>query len=133
MSAFLMIAASAVIVATNQPSATWHPMTPRERAELRAQRTREMRSALKCDEAKREAFRYEVRRRILNGAASEFQRVSEPSNAVVFVSVDYRSGDILVEYADGRRVIQRHEPKPKDAPARNVRPRKARNARNKEG
>lgn len=113
MSAFLMIAVSAVIVATNQPSATWHPMSPRERAELRAQRTREMRSALKCDEAKREAFRYELRRRILNGAASEFQRVSDPSNVVVSASVDFLSGDICVEFADGRKVIQRYEPKPK--------------------
>ena len=112
MSSVAMIAAVAVMV-TNQPSATWHPMSPRERAELRAQRTREMRSALKCDEANREAFRYNLRRYILNGAAKEFQRVSDPSNAVVSASVDFRSGDICVEFADGRKVIQRYEPKPK--------------------
>ena len=118
---FAMLAAVAVLV-TNQPPVSIAAMTPKERIEWRSRRSREMYAALHVDEAKREAFMYERRRRILNGAASEFQRVSDPSNAVVFVSVDYRSGDILVEYADGHRLIQRFTPNPEEAPARKVRP-----------
>ena len=78
--------------------------------------------ALKWDEDRREAFRYEARKRRLNRAAADILKVSEPSNAVVRVSVDYRSGDILVTYADGYKLIQRFTPKSKDAPALKVRP-----------
>ena len=115
MSAFAMLAVAAVVV-TNQPpaSASLVSMTPRERMEWRKAQTQRMHDALKWDEARREAFRYEVRKRRLNRAAADFLNVSEPSNAVVSVSVDYRSGDIRVVYADGHRLIQRFTPpKPK--------------------
>lgn len=79
-------------------------------AELRRARTREMLTALKVDEARREAFRYEARKRRLNRAAAYILKVSEPSNAVVRVSVDYKSGDIRVEFADGYKIIQRYTP-----------------------
>lgn len=122
---FAMLAAVAVLV-TNQPPVSIAAMTPKERIEWRSRRSREMYAALHVDEAKREAFLYEMRKRILNNAAAEFMRASGPSNAVVSVSVDYRSGDILVEYADGYRLIQRFTPKPKEVPARKVRPKPTR-------
>lgn len=87
---------------------------PKSAWELRRERTKEMRKALRIDEAKREAFRYEARKRRLNRAAADILKVSEPSNAVVRVSVDYTSGDILVEYADGYKMVQRYTP-PKKA------------------
>ena len=118
---FAMLAVAAVLV-TNQPLVSIAAMTPKERIEWRSRRSREMYAALHVDRAKREAFLYERRKRILNNAAAEFLRASGPSNAVVSVSVDYRSGDILVEYADGHRLIQRFTPKQKDAPSRKVRP-----------
>ena len=121
MNTIAALAVSAVMV-TNPAPVSVVSMTPRERMEWRAERTQRMHDALKWDEAKREAFRYERRKRILNNAASDFLKVSEPSNAVVSVSVDFRSGDIRVTYADGNRLIQRFAPKPKEAPMRKVRP-----------
>lgn len=132
MNTIAMLAVSAVLV-TNAAPVSIASMTPRERMEWRKAQTQRMYAVLHVDEAKREAFLYERRKRILNNAAAEFLRASGPSNAVVSVSVDYRSGDILVEYADGYRLIQRFTPKPKEAPARKVRPRKVRNAKRKEG
>lgn len=91
---------------------------PKSAWELRRERTKEMRKALRIDEAKREAFRYEARKRLLNRAAAYILKVSEPSNAVVRVSVDYTSGDILVEYADGYRIVQRYTPPKKKSAVR---------------
>lgn len=93
---------------------------PKSAWELRSERTKEMRKALRIDEAKREAFRYEARKRRLNRAAADILKVSEPSNAVVRVSVDYTSGDILVEYADGYKIVQRYTPPKKDASAKSA-------------
>lgn len=121
MNTIAMLAVSAVLV-TNAAPVSIASMTPRERMEWRKAQTQRMHDALKWDEARREAFRYEWRKRILNKAASDLQRIAGPSNAVVSVSVDYKSGDILVEYADGHRLIQRFTPKPEGAPARKVRP-----------
>ena len=96
-------------------------LTPPQSAwELRRKRTEEMRKALRIDEAKREAFRYEARKRRLNRAAADILKVSEPSNAVVRVIVDYTSGDILVEYADGYKMVQRYTPPKKEASAKNA-------------
>ena len=106
---FAMLAAVAVMV-TNQPPVSIAAMTPKERIEWRSRRSREMYAALHVDEARREAFRYEVRKRRLNRAAADILKVSEPSNAVVRVSVDYKSGDIRVEFADGYKIIQRYTP-----------------------
>ena len=93
---------------------------PKSEWELRRERTKEMRKALRIDEAKREAFRYEARKRRLNRAAADILKVSEPSNAVVRVSVDYTSGDILVEYADGYKMVQRYTPPKKVASAKSA-------------
>lgn len=93
---------------------------PKSAWELRRERTKEMRKALRIDEAKREAFRYEARKRRLNRAAADILKVSEPSNAVVRVSVDYTSGDILVEYADGYKMVQRYTPPKKEASAKSA-------------
>lgn len=93
---------------------------PKSAWELRSERTKEMRKALRIDEAKREAFRYEARKRRLNRAAADILKVSEPSNAVVRVSVDYTSGDILVEYADGYKMVQRYTPPKKEASAKSA-------------
>ncbi len=109
MNTIAMLAVSAVLV-TNAAPVSIASMTPRERMEWRKAQTQRMHDALKWDEARREAFRYEVRKRCLNRAAADFLNVSEPSNAVVSVSVDYRSGDIRVVYADGYRLIQRFTP-----------------------
>ena len=93
---------------------------PKSAWDLRRERTKEMRKALRIDEAKREAFRYEARKRRLNRAAADILKVSEPSNAVVRVSVDYTSGDILVEYADGYKMVQRYTPPKKEASAKSA-------------
>ena len=93
---------------------------PKSEWELRRERTKEMRKALRIDVAKREAFRYEARKRRLNRAAADILKVSEPSNAVVRVSVDYTSGDIRVEYADGYKIIQRYTPPKKEASAKSA-------------
>lgn len=93
---------------------------PKSAWDLRRERTKEMRKALRIDEAKREAFRYEARKRRLNRAAADILKVSEPSNAVVRVSVDYTSGDILVEYADGYKMVQRYTPPKKKASAKSA-------------
>ena len=93
---------------------------PKSEWELRRERTKEMRKALRINEAKREAFRYEARKRRLNRAAADILKVSEPSNAVVRVSVDYTSGDIRVEYADGYKIIQRYTPPKKEASAKSA-------------
>lgn len=121
MNTIAMLAVSAVLV-TNTAPVSVASMTPRERMVWRKAQTQRMHDALKWDEGRREAFRYEARKRRLNRAAADILKVSEPSNAVVRVSVDYRSGDILVTYADGYKLIQRFTPKPKDAPALKVRP-----------
>ncbi len=112
MPAVAMLAVAATL-ATNTAPISATIVSP---AELRRARTREMLVALKVDEAKREAFRYEQRKRTLNHAAAEFQRISTPSNKVVSVTVDYRSGDICVEYADGYRVVQLYTPPPPPKP-----------------
>ncbi len=111
MSLITMLAVAATIV-TNPapPTVSLVSMTPKERMELRNERSREMLAALHADEARREAFRYERRKRILNRAAYDMLCASEPSNAVTSVSVDYGNGDIRVEYADGHRLIQRFTP-----------------------
>lgn len=106
MNAIAMLAVVATLV-TNTASISASIVSP---AESRRVRTREMLTALKVDEAKREAFRYEHRKRTLNRAAATFQGISTPSNKVVSVTVDYRSGDICVEYEDGYKIIQRYTP-----------------------
>lgn len=115
MLAAVMLAVATTLVAKPAPI-SFSIVSP---AELRRARTREMLAALKVDEAKREAFRYERRKRMLNHAAAEFQRISTPSNAIIAVTVDFRRGDIIVEYADGHRIVQRYTPpeaaKPKPA------------------
>lgn len=109
-----MLAAVATLVTNAAPiSATI--VSP---AELRRARTREMLTALKVDEAKREAFRYEHRKRTLNRAASLFQSISTPSNKVIAVTVDYNSGDIHVEYADGYKIVQRYTPPESTTPSK---------------
>lgn len=75
----------------------------------RRERTRAMRRALKVDEATREARRYEAQRRRLNRAAEAFWTLGRPSNAVTHVSVDFRTGDILVKWKDGSKVLRRFD------------------------
>ena len=121
MTVAAMLAVVATLV-TNPAPVSVSIVSP---AELRRARTREMLTALKVDEARREAFRYERRKRILNKAASDLQRIAGPSTAVVSVSVDYKSGDILVTYADGYKFIQRYTPPEPVKPERIVRPKPA--------
>lgn len=121
MNTIAMLAVSAVLL-TNAAPVSVASMTPRERMEWRKAQTQRMHDALKWDEARREAFRYERRKRILNKAASDLQRIAGPSNAVVSVSVDYKSGDILVTYADGYKFIQQYTPPEPVKPERIVRP-----------
>ena len=109
MPTIAMFAVVATLV-TNPAPISVSTLSPKERMEWRRERTREMMTALKVDEAKREAFLYEMRKRKLNRAAAEFQRISTPSNIVTSVAVDYKSGDIRVEFADGYRIIQRYTP-----------------------
>ena len=111
MPTIAMFAVVATLV-TNPAPISVSTLSPKERMEWRRERTREMMTALKVDEAKREAFRYERRKRILNRAAADCQRISSQSNAVVAVAIDYKSGDIRVEFADGYRIIQRYTPPP---------------------
>ncbi len=75
----------------------------------RHERTLAMRRALKVDEATRDARRYEAQRRRLNSAAEAFWKLGRPSNAVTRVSVDFRTGDVLVEWQDGSRVLRRFD------------------------
>ena len=124
MNTIAMLAVSAVLV-TNTAPVSIASMTPRERMEWRKAQTQRMHDALKWDEARREAFRYEARKRRLNRAAADILKVSEPSNAVVRVSVDYKSGDIRVEFADGYKIIQRYMPPEPVKPERIVRPKPA--------
>lgn len=124
MNTIAMLAVSAVLV-TNAAPVSIASMTPRERVEWRKAQTQRMHDALKWDEARREAFRYEARKRRLNRAAADILKVSEPSNAVVRVSVDYKSGDIRVEFADGYKIIQRYTPPEPVKPERIVRPKPA--------
>ena len=82
---------------------------PSRRLSTRRERTLAMRRALKVDEATREARRYEAQRRRLNRAAEEFWKLGRPSNAVIRASVDFTSGDILVEWQDGSKVLRRFD------------------------
>ncbi len=75
----------------------------------RRERTLAMRRALKVDEATRKARRYEAQRRRLNRAAEAFWELGRPSNAVTRVSVDFKTGDILVEWKDGSKVLRRFD------------------------
>lgn len=75
----------------------------------RRERTLAMRRVLKVDEATREARRYEAQRRKLNRAAEAFWGLGQPSNAVIRASVDFRTGDILVEWKDGSKVLRRFD------------------------
>lgn len=117
-----MLAVATVVVTNQPPAVSLVSKPPKERMEWRVRRSREMMAALRVDEARREAFMYERRKRTLNRAAAEFQRVSGPSNAVVSVTVDYRTGDIRLEYADGYRFVQRYTPPPTNEVRRIVRP-----------
>lgn len=112
MSSVIAMFAVVATLVTNPAPIPVSTISPKERMEWRRERTREMMTALKVDEAKREAFRYERRKRILNRAAADCQRISSQSNAVVAVAIDYKSGDIRVEFADGHRIIQRYTPPP---------------------
>lgn len=106
MSSMIAMFAVVATLVTNPAPISVSTLSPKERMEWR------MMTALKVDEAKREAFRYERRKRILNRAAADCQRISSQSNAVVAVAIDYKSGDIRVEFADGHRIIQRYTPPP---------------------
>lgn len=75
----------------------------------RRERTQAMRRALKVDEATREARRYEAQRRRLNRAAEAFWNLGRPSNAVTRVNIDFRTGDVLVEWQDGSKVLRRFD------------------------
>lgn len=112
MSSMIAMFAVVATLVTNPAPISVSTLSPKERMEWRRERTREMMTALKVDEAKREAFRYERRKRILNRAAADCLRISSQSNAVVAVAIDYKSGDIRVEFADGHRIIQRYTPPP---------------------
>ena len=112
MSSVIAMFAVVATLVTNPAPISVSTLSPKERMEWRRERTREMMTALKVDEAKREAFRYERRKRILNRAAADCQRISSQSNAVVAVAIDYKSGDIRVEFADGHRIIQQYTPPP---------------------
>lgn len=109
MSMIAMLAVALPLV-TNATTISVLPLSPKGRMELRNERSREMLAALRVDEARREALRYERRKHILNRAASDMLRASGPSNAVTSVAVDYRNGDIHVEFADGHRLVQRFTP-----------------------
>ena len=66
-------------------------LTPPQSAwELRRKRTEEMRKALRIDEAKREALRYERRKRILNKAAEDLRQLSNASNKIVRLNLILR-------------------------------------------
>lgn len=98
-------------------------LTPPQSAwELRRKRTEEMRKALRIDEAKREALRYERRKRILNKAAEDLQRLFNASNKIVKVEFDFAAGDVKVVYADAEGwqypYLQRIQLPKKKAPAK---------------
>lgn len=88
--------------------------------ELRRKRTEEMRKALRIDEAKREALRYERRKRILNKAAEDLRQLSNASNKIVKVEFDFAAGDVKVVYADAEGwqypYLQRIQPPKKKIP-----------------
>jgi hypothetical protein len=101
-------------------------LTPIKSAwELRRERTEEMRKALRIDEAKREALRYERRKRILNKAAEDLQRLFNASNKIVKVEFDFAAGDVKVVYADAEGwqypYLQRIQPL-KKTPPRKIKP-----------
>ena len=101
-------------------------LTPSKSAwELRREWTEEMRKALRIDEAKREALRYERRKRILNKAAEDLQRLSNTSNKIVKVEFDFAAGDVKVVYADAEGwqypYLQRIQP-PKKTPPQKIKP-----------
>lgn len=96
-------------------------LTPPQSAwELRRKRTEEMRKALRIDEAKREALRYERRKRILNKAAEDLRQLSNASNKIVKVEFDFAAGDVKVVYADAEGwqspYLQRIQPPKKKIP-----------------
>ena len=96
-------------------------LTPPQSAwELRRKRTEEMRKALRIDEAKREALRYERRKRILNKAAEDLRQLSNASNKIVKVEFDFAAGDAKVVYADAEGwqypYLQRIQPPKKKIP-----------------
>ena len=85
------------------------------------------RSHLRYQEVPVEKASTQATRKMIAGrksfrASAFFKRfstnTSEPSNAVVRVSVDYTSGDILVEYADGYKMVQRYTPPKKKSAVR---------------
>ena len=82
----------------------------REAAMARARKIREMKTALHLDEAAWEAQRYEARKARCNAVADMVRKsLTYPTNAVSF-SVDFRTGDIRVEFADGGAYLQRYVP-----------------------
>jgi hypothetical protein len=83
--------------------------TARDKALERKARLKEARAALHLDEAAWEARRYERRRTQCNYLADLAKKLNYPTNAVSF-SVDFRTGDIRVEFADGSAYVQRYEP-----------------------
>ncbi len=92
----------------------------------RRERTLAMRRALKVDEATREAKRYESQRRRLNRAAEAFWKLGRPSNAVTRVNVDFRTGDVLVEWQDGSKVLRRFDRNAAKKDAKRVKARRMR-------
>ena len=100
-----MIAAAAAVVAF----AVSAPVG-REAAKARARKIREMKTALHLDEAAWEARRYEARKARCNAVADMVRKsLTYPTNAVSF-SVDFRTGDIRVEFAGGGAYVQRYVP-----------------------
>ena len=119
-----MLAVSVALVTNTVPVAE---MTPRERMEWRLQRSREMRKALHLDEASWEARRYEIRKRRCNQIGDEVRKfLNYPTNAVSF-SIDFRTGDIRVEFEGGGAYVQRYVPGKEPVSVRPGKPRRKEN------
>lgn len=112
---------------------------PKSEWELRNERAKEMEAALKLKESRRLAAVVNRRRYLLNEAAHNVARAASIHGKPIRATIDFTTGDILVEIEGGEKILQRYDEKKVKAAkviyrkANGKRPPKRRSAPKKEG
>lgn len=112
---------------------------PKSEWELRNERAKEMEAALKLKESRRLAAVINRRRYLLNEAAHNIAVAASIHGKPIRATVDFTTGDILVEIEGGEKILQRYDEKKVKAAkviyrkANGKRPPKRRSVPKKEG
>ena len=84
---------------------------PKSEWVLRNERAKEMEAALKLKESRRLAAVVNRRRYLLNEAAHNIARAASIHGKPIRATIDFTTGDILVEIEGGEKILQRYDEK----------------------